>query len=139
SHEEDTVEVGVDDVEPQVIVDIRGDATAAAAGVVHEDVDRTVPVDGGTNEGTDVAAVPHVTSGAVDVEALLLEELDRRRHPVGGAGADEHLMAPMCQRTGNREADAARGSGYERDQSILIGHSFSLHGPSSCGRPATPR
>lgn len=70
--DEDAVEVGVDDVKPQLVGDLRGDAAAAASGIVDQNVQRPEPVDDRADQIGDLRPVRDVAGPAVHGEVLFL-------------------------------------------------------------------
>ena len=74
--EEDAVQVGVDHVVPELVRDLGGDASAAAPGVVDQDVDPAEVLHRGCDEVADVVGRGDVARGAVDVETVLAQLLD---------------------------------------------------------------
>nr|BFE73888.1 hypothetical protein GCM10020092_071890 [Actinoplanes digitatis] len=125
-HPEHAVEVGLDDVVPQFVGDVGGDAAPAAARVVDQDVDGAEAVDRGLDERLYRVLRPDVDDGAVDLEALLLQLLDGGGDVVGAARADEHPVILRGQQPGGGEADPAGGTGDDGDASRFLRHGVPL-------------
>jgi hypothetical protein len=53
-HPEDAAQVGLDDVAPELVDDLRCVPTAGSAGIARQDVDRAEPVDGSPHEFLDL-------------------------------------------------------------------------------------
>src|SRR5579863_8053919 len=75
-NQENAVQVGVDDVVPEFVGDLRRHA-AAAAGVVHQYVDVPVPLYGRADEVLDVSRPADVGGDAIGLVALRPEFADR--------------------------------------------------------------
>src|SRR5215475_4168660 len=110
-HEEHAVEIRVDDVEPQLVVELGGHSTATSTGIVDEDVHRSEALDGRADERPDLLARPDVTRCPVDVTVHLAQLLDGEGDVVRVTRAYVDAGVLACEQLGDREPDATRRAG----------------------------
>src|SRR5690606_17314490 len=90
------------------------------AGVVDQDVDPAVPLDDEVDQAVQRLLVAQVDGGGGDALRVLGRQFAQL---VGGAGRADHQRAAFGVAAGDRGADAAAGTGDERD----LAFEFSRH------------
>jgi Sulfate permease family len=110
------------------------------AGVVEQQVDAAVPLDGAVEQGPHRRLVGDVGRGRIERPGQAGPPLGHRRQRVGAAAGQDHHPPLGGQGQRHRRPNAAAGAGDDGDLRRLLGHRTSLgRGVGACPLRVSPR
>jgi Sulfate permease family len=110
------------------------------AGVVEEEINAAMPLDGAVEQGPHRRLVGDVGRGRIERPGQAGPSLGHRGQRVGAAAGQHHHPALAGQGERHRRPDAAAGAGDDRDPRRLLGHRTSLgRGVGACPLRISPR